>query len=239
MISAYSSHSGLVRENNEDCIYANDSLGIYILADGMGGHNAGEIASNIAVNIVAETLSQVIANTPDEGIFDAMANAMNAAYWEINAKARSNLSFMGMGTTLVILFIRDFKAYVAHVGDSRSYLFSENKLQQITIDHTMGDQLLASGVARENIPEKQFHTLTQALGHGSVPIPDFNTIDVNVGDLLLLCSDGLTDMLSDVEIKSVLSCDTNSLEYLAINLIDAANASGGHDNVSVVLAKLI
>jgi protein phosphatase len=101
----------------------------------------------------------------------------------------------------------------------------------------MGDQLLAHGIPREQIPEKQFHNLTQAVGCGDPPIPDFNTVELNQGDMLLLCSDGLTDMLTDAEIEAVLADGDTDLNTLATNLIDAANSKGGYDNVSVVLVK--
>jgi protein phosphatase len=101
----------------------------------------------------------------------------------------------------------------------------------------MGDQLLANGVPRELIQEKQFHTLTQAVGCGAPPIPDFNTVELNQGELLLLCSDGLTDMLEDNEIEAILANRDANLNTLAANMIDAANAKGGYDNISVVLIR--
>lgn len=250
MISAFTTHPGLVRQNNEDSIYTNDTLGIFLLADGMGGHNAGEVASALAVDIVYRGLKQSIATTPDDGLFDLMAHAMQAAHWEINQKARTSLSYLGMGTTLVAAIVRNNIAFIAHLGDSRAYhyqfgqrpLFEENapscsKLHQITNDHTMGDQLLAHGVPREQISEKKFHTLTQSVGCGETPIPDCNTIKLAPHDILLLCSDGLTDMLTDDEIEAVLINNDADLATLAENLIDAANANGGRDNVSVVLVK--
>jgi serine/threonine protein phosphatase PrpC len=245
--SAHASHPGLVRQNNGDCIRSDDNLGIYLLADGMGGHNAGEVASALAVDTVYAALSTSLAITAPDGLCDLMANAVHAAHKEIYAKTRTSLSLMGMGTTLVVAVVRDNRAYIAHAGDSRAYLFSPHlrtipegvgRLQCITNDHTMGDQLLANGIPREQILGKQFHTLTQAVGCGAPPIPDFNTVELNRGDLLLLCSDGLTDMLTDGEIEAVLSNGGNSLDKMADNLIDAANAKGGRDNVSVVLVNI-
>jgi protein phosphatase len=255
--SSHATHPGLVRQNNEDYIRADDSLGIYLLADGMGGHNAGEVASALAVDMVYAAISANIPHTAIDGIFDLMVDAMRAAHWEISTKARTSLSFMGMGTTLVVAVVRENTAYIAHAGDSRVYHYSAQphpppnpstslrtglplesggtSLQRLTNDHTMGDQLLANGVPREQIQEKQFHTLTQAVGCGEPPIPDFNTVELNQGDLLLLCSDGLTDMLADNEIEAILAHGDGNLNQLAENLIDAANAKGGLDNISVVL----
>lgn len=262
MISAHATHAGLVRQNNEDCARTDDALGIYILADGMGGHNAGEVASTLAIETVYAELSSRVAHTADDGLFDLLTNAMHAAHWEINQKARTGLSYMGMGTTLVVAVVRDAMAYIAHAGDSRAYYFSllptvdcvnqippshplqrgelntgKSKLHRITNDHTMGDQLLANGISREQIPEKQFHTLTQAVGCGAPPNPDFIAVELNHGDMLLLCSDGLTDMLTDAGIEAVLANGVISLVTMAGNLIEAANAKGGRDNISVVLVR--
>jgi PPM family protein phosphatase len=285
MTSAHASHPGLIRQNNEDCIRTDDTLGIYLLADGIGGHNAGEVASALAVDTVFAALSSGVATTKPDDLFDLMVNAIHAAHREVDARARTSLSFLGMGTTLVAVVVRESTAYSAHVGDSRAYrvhppinplplregtcfspspLTGEGRgggeaaisnqtdncdlphplsrqgmgnLQQITTDHTMGDQLLANGIPRDQIPEKQFHTLTQSVGSGEPPIPDFNTVELKPGDMLLLCSDGLTDMLTDDEIEAILAKRDENLEALAGNLIDAANANGGRDNVSVVLIR--
>lgn len=266
MTSAHATHPGLVRQNNEDSIYTDDTRGIFLLADGMGGHNAGEVASALAVDIVSMGLKQSIATTPDDGLFDLMANTMQAAHWEINQKARTSLSYLGMGTTLVIAIVQDDTTYIAHAGDSRAYLFkspfkkgdsggfavAENqippapplqrgetvsRLCRITNDHTMGDQLLAHGVPREQISEKKFHTLTQSIGCGETPVPDCNTIKLAPHDILLICSDGLTDMLTDDEIEAVLANFSVCFDSLPEKLIDAANEKGGHDNVSVILIR--
>jgi PPM family protein phosphatase len=246
MTSTFATNPGLVRQNNEDCIRVDDKFGVYLLADGMGGHNAGEVASALAVDSVFATLSSNIGNTTMDGFFELMVDTMQAAHSEINQKAHTSLSYMGMGTTLVVAIIRDNTAYIAHAGDSRAYHYSsppdplpsgEGLLRRITNDHTMGDQLLANGVPREQIQEKQFHTLTQAVGCGEPPIPDFNTVELNQGDLLLLCSDGLSDMLADNEIEAILANGDANLNTLAGNMIDAANAKGGHDNISVVLIR--
>lgn len=249
MTSTFVTNPGLIRQNNEDCIRADDSLGIYLLADGMGGHNAGEVASALAVEVVYMGLKQLLETTSDGSLFDLMSNTMQSAHWEINQKARSSLSYLGMGTTLVVAILRDNTAFIAHAGDSRAYHFQYApprllegeeiccKLQQITNDHTMGDQLLALGVPREQIPEKKFHTLTQSIGCGETPVPDCNTINLCLGDMLLLCSDGLTDMLSDTEIEAILANTSFSYESLPGKLIDAANEKGGYDNISVILIR--
>jgi len=249
MTSAFATHPGLVRKNNEDCIRTDDNLGIYLLADGIGGHNAGEVASALAVETAYAVLRSNIAHTPVDGCFELMVHAMHTAHWEISTKALDCVSFAKMGTTLVVAVLRENKAYIVHAGDSRCYVFQNgsrppsgtplesgvNKLKRLTHDHTVGDQQLASGVFIGQIPRKNFHILTRSVGCGDPPYPDFNIVELNQGDLLLICSDGLTDMLADAEIEAILANGDTGLDALAVDLIDAANANGGRDNISVVL----
>jgi protein phosphatase len=249
MNSAHATHPGLVRKNNEDCILTDDNLRIYLLADGIGGHNAGEVASSIAVETVYTVLRSNIAHTAVDGYFELMVHAMHAAHWEINSRALTDLSFARMGTTLVVAVVRGHVAYIAHAGDSRCYLFrygtqsdhdpllkSEgNKIKRLTRDHTVGDHQLASGIPAGEIPKKKFHTLTQSVGCGDPPNTDFIITEFKQGDLLLLCSDGLTDMLSDTEIEAILANRDANLDVLVAELINTANAHGGRDNISVVL----
>jgi len=247
MISAHATHPGLVRQNNEDCLLTDDNLGIYLLADGIGGHNAGEVASALAVETVYKVLRSNIAHVAVDGYFELMVYAMQTAHWEVNTKALTSSSFMKMGTTLVIAVLRENKAYIVNAGDSRCYLFQSGlrpdpllegdgyRLKRLTHDHTVGDLLLARGVSIGQIPKKQFHTLTQSIGCGNPPYPDFNIVEIKQGDMLLICSDGLTNMLTDAEIESILANGDASLNTLTVGLIDAANANGGRDNISVVL----
>jgi protein phosphatase len=257
MPSAHATHPGLVRLNNEDCIRTDDDLGIYLLADGIGGHNAGEVASALAVDTVYRVLRSNIIHTAVDGYFELMVHAIQAAHWEINSKALSSSSFKSMGTTLVAVVLRESKAYIVHAGDSRCYLFRNgfnqppdspfmlqgihaaegNCFKRLTCDHTVGDQQLASGISIEDIPKKHFHNLIQAVGCGDPPYPDFNIVDLKQDDLLLVCSDGLTDMLTDAEIEAILANGYAGLETLTGNLIEAANANGGRDNVSVILVS--
>ena len=248
MISAHATHPGLVRQNNEDCIRTDDNLGIYLLADGIGGHNAGQVASALAVETVYGVLRSNIAHTEVDGYFELMVHAIHAAHWEISSKALTSSTFMRMGTTLVVAVLREDKAYIVHAGDSRCYVFQSgshdplresegNAFKRLTHDHTVGDRLLASGISISQIPKKQFHTLTQSIGCGDPPYPDFNIVEFKPGDLLLICSDGLTDMLTDIEIEAILAHGDASLDTLTKDLIDAANVNGGRDNISVILLK--
>lgn len=236
--SAYDSHPGLIRQNNEDFILADDDLGIYLLADGMGGHNAGEVASELAVRTAHTHLSLRLLSDNSNDILTLLSEALQAAHLAISTKARNDLSLMGMGTTLIEVIIRGSKAFICHAGDSRAYRYRE-ALQRLTRDHTMGDRLLENNLlTRGQIPEKQWHTLTQAVGFGAPPMPDLKQLDLLPGDMLLLCSDGLTDMLADEEIETVLKGARLNIGSTAKGLIEAANIKGGRDNVSVVLIKI-
>lgn len=238
MMTTSISHPGLIRQNNEDFIFTDNTLGIYLLADGMGGHNAGEVASEIAVKTVHAYLADRLASGSNNEISTLLSEAMQAAHETISTKARNDLSLMGMGTTLVEVIIRSNKAFICHAGDSRAYHYRD-ALHRITRDHTVGDQMLENNfLPRERIPQRQWHILTQAVGFGAPPVPDFNLVDLLSGDMLLLCSDGLTEMLTDEEIETVIKKGNHDMDRIAKSLIDAANMKGGRDNVSVVLVKI-
>ena len=249
MISACATDPGRVRQNNEDCVKADDTFGIYLLADGIGGHNAGEVASALAVDTVYTTLRSNITHTSEADYFELMVHALHAAHWEIATKAQTDPLMARMGTTLVVAVVRNNKAYIVNAGDSRCYLFQReyyanadpllemgnHKFRQLTHDHTVGDQLLEKGVPIGEIPKKQFHALTRSLGCGNPPYPDFSVMEISRGDMFLICSDGLTDMLTDSEIEAILADGAPGLELLVARLVDAANAKGGRDNISVLL----
>ncbi|NJD39948.1 MAG: serine/threonine-protein phosphatase [Geobacter sp.] len=252
MISASATDPGRVRQNNEDCVKTDDRHGIYLLADGIGGHNAGEVASALAVTTVHSVLRANLAHTSAADYFELMVHALHAAHWEIFTKAQTDPVMARMGTTLVVVVVQDNQAYIVNAGDSRCYLLQRNyyacpdpllgegkhKFTRLTHDHTVGDQMLANGVPLDEIPRKQFHTLTRSLGCGNPPDPDFSVVEMRQGDLLLICSDGLTDMLTDAELEALLDDADGSLDLLASGLVAAANAKGGKDNISVVLVQV-
>lgn len=244
MISASATHPGMVRQNNEDCVRADDALGVYLLADGIGGHNAGEVASALAVDTVYHVLRSNLPHTDTDGYPDLLMHAMHAAHWEISSKAQSDPALLRMGTTLVVVLVRGEKAYVVSAGDSRCYLFRPaslqpvgQMLQRLTNDHTLGDQMLEQGVSVDDIPKRQFHTLTRSIGCGNSPFPDYASVGIDRGDRLLVCSDGLTDMLGDAEIEEILAGKGSNLRELTDKLVAAANANGGRDNISVILIE--
>jgi len=197
--------TGKVRTNNEDSILVDAERVIFLLADGMGGHNAGEVASAIAVKAAHSFIQNKLDPAQDdENILLILEEALVSAHNAIKERAATHVNLLNMGTTLVELLVRDGNAYVCHAGDSRAYLF-RNTLQRLTRDHTVGDSYVEKGyMTREQVPPQQWHMLTQAVGIGDYPVPDKMTVELKPGDILLLCSDGLTDMLTDEDIAAIL-----------------------------------
>lgn len=239
MTIATKTDTGRVRTNNEDSILVDKERGIFLLADGMGGHNAGEVASKLAVDAAHDFLKDRISTIEsDEELLRALDAAIMRAHDAIKEKAASNIKLRGMGTTLVALVTKNEKAYICHAGDSRAYLLRDS-LKQLTKDHTMGEYLVEQKVmSRKKVPAQQWHTLTQAVGTGEKLIPDKNKIGLKSGDILLLCSDGLTDMLTDTKITKILEDNRKNIHRFAELLIEEANTKGGRDNISVILMAI-
>lgn len=242
MTTASLSHPGLVRRNNEDCVFTDDVLGIYLLADGMGGHNAGEVASALALEAAHDCLKTALAHAipTDDDMPAILADAVDAANDAVFKKSRTDLMLKGMGTTVVIAVIRGSCVHICHVGDSRAYYFTPHppRLRQLTADQTTGDQLVRNGtLTREQVPERSWHTLTQAVGIAETLEPEYCRQELAEDDILLLCSDGLTDMVPDEGITGILAAEADP-ERCAERLVDAALANGGRDNVSVVLVQI-
>jgi len=223
-ISAARSHAGRVYDHNEDTVSMLPDQGLFLVADGMGGHASGEIASRIA----AETLL-------DTGVRMPLADALVEAHRAVAAAADVDASRAGMGSTAVALRIEKGIAHIAWVGDSRGYLYRRGSLRRLTRDHSLVNLMLERGeiTAADIDRHPQRHVVTQTLGHGS-PVPSTVEARVRVGDRLLLCSDGLNDEIDDGQIAGVLS-RTPDVEDAARQLIDVALAHGGRDNISVVV----
>ena len=242
---ALKTHAGLVRPLNEDAIGADPSCGLFVLADGLGGYNAGEVASVMAISAVLDRLSAALATSkagevpfaPDEAIYDTVGE-INATIY--NA-ALNSAAFEGMATTLVIAWFLGTRLWIAHTGDSRLYRFRNGHLEQLTRDHSFSQELLDAGMVTEEearlLPAKNL--VTRALGAAADIEPEIQDVDVQDGDLLLLCSDGLTEMVGTYEIAGLLSIGEDDTHETARRLIDLANESGGRDNISVVLIQVI
>jgi PPM family protein phosphatase len=230
------SDTGLVRSNNEDAFLVDSVLGFAALADGMGGAAAGELASKFFVNAAQEVFSQK--NREDSQHLlqrsFALANKM------ILDHANENPDHKGLGCTAELLTFFDDSFALAHVGDSRTYLFRHMELKPLTQDHSFVQELINKGVisVQEARQHRMRHVILRAVGqHENLEVELIHG-EAEPGDLFLLCSDGLTDMIEDYLIQSILA-EPLALDDKAQKLIDAAKASGGHDNVTVVLCEVV
>ena len=234
---------GMVRDHNEDNIAWDEQQGIVLLADGMGGHNAGEVASELAVNSIRDALADVLSpevrDAYEVDYQDAVRQAVIYANQQINEKARDNPACAGMGTTIVMTLFFDASVVFANVGDSRIYRFRENKLQQITTDHSLVQEMIDNGFMSEEEAQQSLNRnlITRALGIAEQVDVDVNVETTQKADVYLLCSDGLSDMAGQQEIERVLQECDGDLENSAKQLVELANQHGGHDNISVILVK--
>lgn len=232
---------GLQREINQDYIYCNDnSVGLlpnlYIVADGMGGHKAGDFASRFCINEFVKEISTISGRT----IIGSMEGAIRHTNEGLLKEAANNPDLDGMGTTFVAAVISGRSVYVANIGDSRMYVIDKNMIRQITEDHSLVEEMIRKGeIERKDAkhhPKK--NVITRALGGAEQVLPDFFEIEPETGSYILLCSDGLTNMLEDDEIKTIILEQDETLEKKAAHLIEQANKQGGKDNISVVLVQM-
>ena len=232
---------GRVRDGNEDCIATRPDIGLAILADGMGGHLAGEVASRMAVDIVtrhfAETSNPASWVNGDAG--DAIGQAIHEANLAIFEAARAKPEYAGMGSTIVVALFAADRMWVGHVGDSRLYRLRAGLLSQLTQDHSVIQELVNRGLftleeARQTVAK---NLVTRALGVEAGISPDISAQTTQPDDVYLLCSDGLNEVLTDAEIAAVLAEPASELAIVAQRLVDRANDRGGPDNISVILAR--
>lgn len=229
---------GSKRSNNQDSIFFSDTPvgplpNLYIVADGMGGHRAGDQASKMAISITTEFVEGSTLENPIAILKRAMIYANN----EIYKAASRDPELSGMGTTMVVAVVIDGKLYVANVGDSRLYIIND-EISQITMDHSLVEELIRNGELERkkgrNHPEKNI--ITRAMGSKDEVVPDFFEIDLQPDDKILICSDGLSNMVEDDEIKDII-VEHYNLDDMTQALVDRANYYGGADNISVVIIK--
>ena len=243
------SDTGRVRDHNEDAIGSNSDIGLMVLADGMGGYNAGEVASGIAVQIVTDLATEAATREdlsnidPHSGLMRQSIILRDAVYRSnkiIYQTAQSQTHCEGMGTTIVACIFYDNKVSVAHVGDSRAYRLRGGTLDQITLDHSLLQELVDRGFYSHEEAQRSTNRnyVTRALGVEPTVEVEVHEHDVLPGDIYLLCSDGLPDMVEDDDIHLTISTFNASLEVVGQQLIDLANDHGGRDNVSVMLAQV-
>lgn len=232
---------GRIRSQNEDSLIADAELGYAVLADGMGGYNAGEVASRIAVATVeSEVRKMGVAAMTAPGIERAVAAHVVAANRAIYEAARRNAAYAGMGTTLVMALWRVDGMVTAHVGDSRLYRLRDGALEQVTRDHSFLQEQIDQGLIAPELARyaPSRNLLTRALGIDPRVDVEVHTHRTQPGDLYLLCSDGLSDMLDDRAMTATLTQGSQQLDRLAEALVRQANENGGRDNISVILARL-
>jgi serine/threonine protein phosphatase PrpC len=241
--------TGRVREHNEDAIGSIGEIGLMVLADGMGGYNAGEVASGIAVQIVTELAAEGATREerddidPHSGLMRQSIVLRDAIYRSnkiIYQTAQSQTHCEGMGTTIVACMFYDNKISVAHVGDSRAYRLRGGQLDQVTLDHSLLQELVDRGFysAEEAQRSTNRNYVTRALGVEPTVEVEVNEYEVLPDDIFLLCSDGLCDMVEDDDIHLTISTFNDSLDVVGQQLVDLANDHGGRDNVSVMLAQV-
>ena len=232
---------GLMRDNNEDAVVFDAATGLCILADGMGGYNAGEIASGMAAAFIKSEMGRWLSHAGRQANAKEVRRAMeicveNANHSIFNA-AHSNPQYAGMGTTLVVGVFQEGRLTLGHIGDSRCYRLRGKEFQQLTKDHSLLQEQMDAGLIT---PEQALTSLnknlvTRALGVEDTVLVEVNEYRVDAGDVYLLCSDGLSDMLVDEDIAVILR-GAGGLEHKARQLVAAANEAGGRDNISVLLA---
>ena len=244
---ATATHSGMVRSHNEDSITADAAYGLAVLADGMGGYNAGEVASGIAVELIKVELKKALADSKNSERLDGasverlIADHGARANTAIYQAAQSHPQYAGMGTTLVVALWHDNRMAVGHIGDSRLYRWRSGALEQVTRDHSLLQEQIDSGmITKEQARHSQNKNLvTRAVGIDPEVETEVHTYPVQPGDVYLLCSDGLSDMVTDEDIQTTLTSLHTNLPLAAEQLVQQACDNGGRDNVSVILVRVV
>lgn len=239
----FESDKGKVRDTNEDSYFVIPADDIGIVADGVGGNNAGDLASRTAVEVVANYVrdGDISKCLTEESICEFFGEALQQANDRICELALSSPDKTGMATTMVLAYIRDEDVYFVNIGDSRAYIVHQNVLVQITKDHTYVNTLVQQGTisAEDAKQHSQRNVITRALGISETASPDFYKSKVSEGDIILLCSDGLYDEVSEGEILEILMNGENeNASEIASTLVDRANTNGGYDNITVICFRI-
>ena len=241
--------TGRVRQNNEDSIGYDSVLGLLVLADGMGGHLGGEVASTVSVDTIIQSVQQTLPSIKT-GQIDAstgysmesvcIQQAIEQANDVIYKRSSNEAELRGMGTTIVVMLFYDNRFSLAHIGDSRCYRYRGQKMEQITKDHSLLQELIDRGfyTPEEARTSLNKNLVTKALGIDPTISPDLQEELVMKNDVYLLCSDGLTDLVEDEYISLTIKRFSDNLEEAAKQLISKANQNGGKDNISVILCRI-
>ncbi len=242
--------TGRVRDHNEDSIGSIPEIGLWVLADGMGGYNAGEVASGIAVKTILDLVREACEREDRAAVESGtgymrqtivLRDAVLRANKIINQTAQSQPQCEGMGTTLVTGLFYDNRLSIAHVGDSRLYRMRNNRFEQITMDHSLLQELVDRGFYSQEEAQRSTNRnyVTRALGVEPNVEVEIQEVDVEPGDYYLLCSDGLPDMVEDEDIHLTISTFNDSIATVGEQLVRLSNDNGGRDNISVILVRVL
>jgi serine/threonine protein phosphatase PrpC len=236
---AAKSDLGRVRTTNEDGLLIDERLGLLMVADGMGGHAGGEVASAMAIATITASVQGPLRGSercvPPAVLLQAAIHAADEAIW---TRARTARPLRGMGTTVVLVLCQGAQVHLAHVGDSRAYLLQDGRLRQLTEDHSVVARLRQAGqlTPRQARTHPQRHQITRSVGSGKA-VADLTCVTWHPGDSLLLCSDGLTTMVADRQLQALILQAGEDVQAACEALVARANANGGEDNITVVLAQ--
>jgi protein phosphatase len=242
---------GSAREHNEDDFYLSEGEeALCVVADGMGGHRSGEVASAMAIKAIVEFYRETMGETSGEEVIEhdgtqrpvdeyRLIRAIQLANQAVFKAASDSELYRGMGTTIVSGFFTEKGVYLAHIGDSRAYRMRRGKLEQQTEDHSLANEYVRMGIlAQEDVEHFPYkNVITRACGLTDEVEVDVRFREIEIGDLFVLCSDGLTDMVGDAQIQTILK-STDDLEEVCTELVETANKNGGADNITVVVARV-
>lgn len=240
---------GRKRTHNEDAFLVNEDINLYIVADGMGGHSGGELASRLSTQTIEEVIRSITSdpeatvidgvNTEEAEPGDQLRYALETASKKIFDRAKFDTSLRGMGTTTVAALFKNGKVHIANVGDSRVYMVRNNKISQVTTDHSLVNEQVKAGLISQTDAKshKLKNIITRSLGYTEEVEIDVHSIDVGIGDKFLLCTDGLSNMLDDSSIEKIIS--DLPLKESCYKLVEKANEVGGEDNVTVLLLVVV
>lgn len=237
----FKTDKGKKRDRNEDALFVMPQEDIYIVADGVGGQNSGELASSMAVKSIAEYIKakHLHGIKDEEALKRYFLECMTHANQTIYRTAQLTAENAGMATTVVLLHLKDGSAYIVNVGDSRAYICREGRIHQVTEDHTYVNELVKGGsitkAQAESHPQKNM--ITRALGGEEKVLPDFYRLETQKNDIIILCTDGLYGELSAEEICGM-TVASSSMSALSKNLVQSANRNGGNDNITVICLKI-
>ena len=233
---------GIVREKNEDAWSAHPDIGLFIVSDGMGGEFSGDIASKIVVETLPKMIEQILGKGIEPGspeFSTRLGSEISILSNAVRTKTRNEPGLSGMGATVALAVVSGGNAVIAHMGDSRIYLLRKGKLKRLTKDHSIIQLLLDNNEISQE--EAETHPargqITRFVAMEGNPLPEIKTVDVRPGDIMLLCSDGLTQMLPESEIQEILKKKTNP-EEACIELVAMANKNGGKDNITAIVIKV-